>query len=469
MLDKFPKILHQGRPLVWDYRQKPTKDSLAFVRSILNEEQRERFLKKFSKLEMISEDSDLRFSSIVAKHYANPSSKLVVVGVTGSNGKSSTCLYGAQLASLCGKKSAVIGTIGVQVLRVGSTEFELQVETEVTSPDSPLLQQAFSKLHAMKVDIVFVEVSSHSLSLDRVGSVDFDQAIFLNLTQDHLDFHGDMEGYFSAKRLLFSKFLLESSKVKKSILINNEGDWGERLFNELEDTYDHCTSIASGFDIVSRSLGGMRLRLANVKDIIELPLFGDFNAFNFFTAFRSLGALGVESAPSLKEFAKKIRPARGRMQPVSVDGVGLSIVDYAHTPDALEKAILALRHFVPERGRLITVFGCGGDRDRSKRSVMGGIAARLSDFVVVTSDNSRTEDPKLIANDILSGVELGFKQIFVELDRAKAISIACEMASSKDVILVAGKGHENYQIIGTLKRHFDDVEVLKSVQKVDNT
>lgn len=463
MIEKFPDIEWQGQHLIWDYRQKAKNNSIVFLRKFLTNDQKEKILKTFPNLKVIQEDNQKRFSKIVSEFFSNPSSKLKVFGVTGSNGKSSTCYYGAQLCSLMGEKSAVIGSLGVLILKEGGVEIEETFDTGFTSPDTPQLHQAFKLLLDKNIKNVFMEVSSHALFLDRVGGVEFNAGVFLNLTRDHLDFHKNMKSYFEAKKLLFSKYLKESVKKNIGISINVSNQEGKEIYNEFHQYYhSQKFELKKDYKIVKRTLSGMTLKTKLFDEEFILPLFGDFNAENLMAALFSLHSLD-----KLKKFdinlLQSIVPLKGRMQKVpGVDRV--CIVDYAHAPDALEKALSSLRGFVPGGSNLWVVFGCGGDRDPGKRPIMGEISVRLSDRVVVTSDNPRSENPDKIIENILSGIPEDFRnKVTVQSDRKKAIEFACKTAAKDDIILIAGKGHENYQILGKNTIHFDDLEVAQEV------
>lgn len=460
MLTKFPEVFYNKKQLIWDYRQKViSQDAVLFIRNSLTIEQRELLKETFPSLPVIEETPRLIFSEIIAEHFNFPSKKMRLIGVTGSNGKSSTCYFGAQLAALSGEKSAVVGTLGIEVFEKNSAARVKRIETGFTSPDSPMLQMALDQLLHDQVRVVFMEVSSHSLALDRVGGVDFDAGVFLNLTQDHLDFHKTMDEYYQAKRLLFSKYLKSSSKNNIVGVFSSVDSFGEKLGQE---SFGYpCVSLneKKNIEILCRDLSGMGLRVDGKQ--INLKLFGDFNANNFFAAYKVLEQLVPGVKQKIFDFAPKLVPPKGRMQPVKTRGVGLAVVDYAHTPDALEKALMSLKSFVPASSKLYCVFGCGGNRDKTKRPQMGKIAAQLSDVVVVTSDNPRDEDPNEIIRDILEGINgVQGKSLLVEVDRKKAIEMACATAGASDVILVAGKGHEDYQIIKGVKSHFDDTEIL---------
>ncbi|MFM7550110.1 MAG: Mur ligase family protein, partial [Cyanobacteriota bacterium] len=310
--------------------------------------------------------------------------------------------------------------------------------------------------------IAAMEVSSHALDQQRVAGCRFAGAVFTNLTQDHLDYHPSMEAYFEAKALLFAEPLLAGGSV-----VNVDDPWGERLAERLALIgaspcwRSSLENLAVELTITHLELGGDGVRGQLVSPAgtgaFHTPLVGRFNLMNLLEAVGVLLQQGIPLAPLLEGLAS-FRGVPGRMERVRVgDGTGLPavLVDYAHTPDGLDNALAACRPFTA--GRLICVFGCGGDRDRSKRPQMGAIAARLADQVVVTSDNPRTEDPTRILEDVVAGIPTG-TDLRVEGDRAIAIAAAVAAARPEDLVLIAGKGHEDYQILGTTKVHFDDRE-----------
>ena len=336
------------------------------------------------------------------------------------------------------------------------------VTAQHTTAFADLLQAQLAQAVEAGAGIAAMEVSSHALDQQRVAGCRFAGAIFTNLTQDHLDYHPSMQAYFEAKALLFSPAFLGGGSV-----VNVDDPWGAQLADRLLAAGEApCwrSSLQSGhaeLTITDLELGsdGVRGRLVSPagEGRFHSPLVGRFNLMNLLQAVGALLQQGIPLEPLLDGLAG-FRGVPGRMERVQVgDGQGRPavLVDYAHTPDGLENALAACRPFT--RGRLICVFGCGGDRDRSKRPQMGAIAARLADQVVVTSDNPRTEDPQQILDDVVTGIPAGTR-VRVEADRATAIASAVAQAATDDLVLIAGKGHEDYQILGTTKIHFDDRE-----------
>jgi len=376
----------------------------------------------------------------------DPTSKMRVIGVTGTNGKTTTAWILRQALVRLGRNAAYLGTLGyldADGLRSG----------ENTTPFPVELWSLLSEAAEKGVTDFVLEASSHALQERRLAGVNFDTGVFLNLTQDHLDFHGSMDHYAAAKKLLFTEWASASSKSFVGIL-NQEDCVGSEWLRELP-----CRSLSfGGIDadllVAAQSVGVDRLsiefRLGDEGRLAEIPLGGAFNVENSGACVATL--LGLEY--SLEEACwamQEIKPSPGRFEPV-LGGKGVSVlVDYAHTPDALEQLLETVRELC--EGRLICVFGCGGDRDRSKRPKMGAAASKLADVVFVTSDNPRTEDAQGIVNDILVGMSGDY---MVELDRKTAIFAAIGSAEVGDVVVIAGKGHEDYQIIGRKKEWFDD-------------
>ena len=401
---------------------------------------------------VIVDDSRKAMAHAAARFHGNPSADFSLVGVTGTNGKTTTTYLVEQIARAAGKRTGVIGTVGVEI--AGARE-----KAEHTTPESPDLQRTFARMRDAGCDVVAMEVSSHALDLLRTWGTTFAVTAFSNLTQDHLDYHHTFEAYFEAKALLFSR----DYPAKRVICIDDK--WGRELLRRCSAADDWV--ITTGFD-ASAQIHPISVEYAPDCTSVELdvrgrrvsftyPLVGRFNVSNIMCAFGIGKALGFEN----DDIARALQAAPqvpGRLERVhaKADG-GVSVfVDYAHTPDALSKAISSIKALTS--GRTIVVFGCGGNRDASKRSIMGR-AALDADFAVVTSDNPRNENPADIIDDILGGMGAGEGRYEVQPDRRAAIARAIQLASPGDAVLVAGKGHEDYQIIGSEVRHFDDREV----------
>ncbi len=403
--------------------------------------------------------------------FDNPSAKHRSVGITGPNGKTTSAPLIAEVLRAGGLSSGIIGTLGVQYNEVSR-------ETGFTTPESVELLRLLQEMVDAGVAGVVMEVSSHALSQRRVAGVEFDVGVFTNLTQDHLDYHESLDAYFEAKALLFRRNLKETGVG----VVNLDDPRVATLM--APGMVGFSTRADSGAAVWLKderhNAEGMMLQIETPRGVCALrsSLVGDFNVENILAAV----ATGVALDVSLDQIAAgvgRVPAVPGRLERVSVEGgasLPLVLVDYAHTPDALEKALKALRGIT--KGRLICVFGCGGDRDASKRGPMGAACAAHADWSVVTSDNPRTEDPETIAAAVVEGLEVagarrgsvalqgGYE---VELERERAIELAIESAGEGDCVLIAGKGHEQYQIIGKEKRWFDDreqgYEVLKSLNE----
>ena len=382
-----------------------------------------------------------------------PKASLVkLVGITGTNGKTTTTYLIESVLHHAGVTPGVIGTINTRY-----PGFELS--SPVTTPGPIDLFELLGKMQLAGVKACIMEVSSHALDQGRIAGLIFDYAVFTNLSQDHLDYHKDMESYFIAKKQLFDQYL------KGQAIINMDDPHGRKLSEGLSGhvTYGMPdTADIHPRDFISTPQGiTLRLMSPTGELTIKSLLRGEMNAYNIMASVGVCQAMGIDNAQIISGI-EDLRVVPGRMEAVE-NGYGLNIiVDFAHTPDALLTALRSARQFT--KGRLLTVFGCGGDRDRTKRPIMGDIATKLSDFTIVTSDNPRTEDPLAIINDILKGINNSTKTA-VEPDRAAAIKLAIESMSVDDCLLIAGKGHENYQIIGTKKRAFDDKTCVRQCLK----
>ncbi len=391
---------------------------------------------------------------IAAKLYGQPSRALHMVGVTGTNGKTTTSWLAAQLARSMGKSCGVIGTLG-------ATLGDDVGEAANTTPDAVSLQRQLSDWRDRNVACVCMEVSSHALVQGRVNGVDFETAVFTNLSRDHLDYHGTMAAYGRAKLQLFVTQGLAHA------VVNLDDAFSAELLSMIEGNTRVLTYSASGnpaADVVISDTkfhrGGVTAQLCSPWGSGEFssPLAGDFNLANLAAAISAV-ALITNDFAALLLAVEKLIAVPGRMQLIPNNRDLQLVVDYAHTPDALEHALQALRPHVS--GRLITVFGCGGDRDSGKRAIMGRIASNLSDLSIVTSDNPRSEDPLLIMRDIEAGCSGDYTLV---VDRAEAITKALREAQAGDCVLVAGKGHEDYQIVAGQRLHFSDEEqVLRAL------
>ncbi len=409
-------------------------------------------------------DTRKALAILASKFFEEPSKRVRLIGVTGTNGKTTTVhMIAACLRSL-GRRVATMGTMGA------STDEGGQFDLPHTTPEAPLIQRYLHMFACGGIQDVVMEVSSHALSQDRVLGCAFDAAVFTNLTQDHLDYHGDMESYFSAKALLFTEYARYALKVGKGFAaaINADDPYGRRLLS-----IRHCKVISYGLsdecDVYASDVRMQRthtdivvsIRPLGIQSIhIRMPLIGMFNVYNALAALSTLVALNEDVTCAVNAL-EQFTPPKGRLEPIDEGQPFTVLIDYAHTPDGLLQALRTLKP-IKDGGRLIVVFGCGGDRDKTKRPKMGRIASVEGDIVIVTSDNPRSEDPMVIIEQILSGVELTERhKVIVEPDRRKAIFKAIGMAQCGDIVLIAGKGHETYQIIGQRRIPFDDGEVAR--------
>jgi UDP-N-acetylmuramoyl-L-alanyl-D-glutamate--2,6-diaminopimelate ligase len=411
------------------------------------------------KITIISlDDIRSKIGIIAAKFYGNPTKEMSVVGVTGTNGKTSCTQFIAKSLQALGQSCGVIGTLGMGL------PDEL-ISTVNTTPDAITLQWQFAKFKKQNIKTVAMEVSSHGLEQKRVEGINFKIAVFTNLTHEHLDSHHDMENYFAAKKKLFLWPNLQYA------VINVDDPYGRRLLQEVPSSVNSYAYSVSGQDLslniptvkssdVSLDRNGFSAKIISPwgEGVIQSSLLGVFNLSNLLAVFTTLMLLGVEFEEAFKSLSL-LKPFAGRMQSYGGGKFPLIVVDYAHTPDALENALAALREHC--HGKLWCVFGCGGDRDRGKRPIMGQIAERLSDNIIITDDNPRNEDPEQIVKDIVAGLLCPWAAE-IEHDRRTAITHAINNAGPQDVILIAGKGHENYQIIGNEKIPFNDADVVLS-------
>jgi len=397
------------------------------------------------------DDLHARLGEIAARYYGHPSRALRIVGVTGTNGKTSTVQLITQALSRLGRSAASIGTLGAGLY--GALD-----EGERTTPDAISVQRLLARFRDQGATHVAMEVSSHALEQGRVGAVGFEVAAFTNLTRDHLDYHGTMEAYGAAKAKLFAL------PGVKAAAVNVDDAFGSALADRLPNgmrilrTSIGGTTDVSAADVVTSAEGlCFELRTPWGTHAIRSALLGRFNVANLLVVAACLGALG-EPFARIVEAVEALTPVNGRMNRLGGDGRHpLVVVDYAHTPDALEQALTALRAHCA--GRLVCVFGCGGERDAGKRPQMGAIAERLADVAIVTDDNPRGENGDLIVAQIRAGMQ---RAATVERDRAAAIGLAIAQAGADDVVLIAGKGHETYQEGAAGKRPFDDLAVARA-------
>ena len=406
-------------------------------------------------------------SHIADRFYDQPSAAMSVIGVTGTNGKTSCTQLIAQALRLLGKSCGVIGTLGNSLGFASDNKINAQdnknTGSGLTTPDPIALQAQLAQWRDQHVQYTAMEVSSHGLAQGRVSGMRFRGAVFTNLTRDHLDFHGTMAEYGAAKARLFDMPELEFA------VINRDDTFGAAL---IEKVREHLTVLDYSMHedaSIAIAPASAEFHAHGVRATVQTPwgdialrshLLGDFNLSNLLAVIGVLGQLQIPSA-AIAALLPQLDPIAGRMQRVAADGDIEVVVDYAHTPDALEHALAASRRHC--RGNLWCVFGCGGDRDAGKRPLMGAVAARLADSIVLTSDNPRGENPQRILDQIAAGIDVPqAANVMIESDRATAISLAIRRAQPGDMVLLAGKGHEDYQLIGAEIRPFNDVMVARA-------
>ena len=402
----------------------------------------------------IVRDSRAAMAHAAVRLYEDPTADLRVIGITGTNGKTTTAFLVRHILEHAGIQTGLLGTVKRVVGGVDEP-------VERTTPEAIDLQATFRRMADAGDRACAMEVSSHALSLNRVDGIRFAVGAFTNLTQDHLDFHADMEDYFLAKRRLFQ------GERAQRLVVNVDDPYGDRLAAE----FDVIAFSASGDDRadlraldLSFDAAGSRFTLATADGQVdvELPLPGRFNVENALGAIACVLALGIGLQDAVGALADAER-VPGRFEPVDEGQSFAVLVDYAHTPDSLENVLESARQVTPEGSRLICVFGCGGDRDRDKRPQMGAIADRLADVAIVTSDNPRSEDPAAIIEEIRAGMGSGGSRIEVDADRRAAIALALADAEPRDTVVIAGKGHEQGQEFEHgRKLPFDDREVARS-------
>lgn len=388
--------------------------------------------------------------------YAEPSTKLNVIGVTGTNGKTTVTHLIQKLYEEFDQKCALIGTLGNKLS--GNDPYQ---DAKHTTPQAPELQDFLYYVNEKCIDNVVMEVSSHSLVQHRVDYVDFNGAVFTNLTQDHLDYHITMDNYFKAKAKLFADLVTGDFAV-----LNADDEYFEKFKETITPTVSTYTyGIKNNADIMAKNIEFGKLGakftccIQNKEYDINLSMNGLFSVYNVLAALSTAVALNFDIEKSIK-ILESISGVAGRFEIVKSEPI--VIVDYAHTPDGLENVLKTAREITPKDGKLICIFGCGGDRDTTKRPKMGTIAEKLADKVIITSDNPRSENPQQIITDILAGFK-STSDVIVEPDRELAIKEAQKLANVNDVVLIAGKGHEDYQILAEETIHFDDREKVKEI------
>ncbi|MFZ1888320.1 MAG: UDP-N-acetylmuramoyl-L-alanyl-D-glutamate--2,6-diaminopimelate ligase [Candidatus Binataceae bacterium] len=409
----------------------------------------------------------LLMGAAASRFFGAPSERLDLIGITGTSGKTTTTYLLASILEAAGHSAGIIGTVGVFVR-------QNKIYSGLTTPESIDIESALARMEREGVRHVAAEVSSMGIAEGRVDALNFRAAVFTNLGRDHLDDHGTMENYFAAKLRLFTEILPRSNRGDIFAVARGDDPYGRRVL-AAAPTRKISFGLASGFDVYpqgySASADGIRATILALGKKIEFtsPLVGEFNLINILGASAVSVALGIEPE-AVAEGVRRCPGAPGRMEAVPARAGVLVLVDYAHKPDALEAVLSAARKFT--RGRVICVFGCGGDRDRGKRPIMGGLAARLADLPIITSDNPRSENPSAIIAEIEIGlrsalIEPGVcaKDYRVEPDRGAAIALALGISEPGDTVIVAGKGHENYQLVGDRVLAFDDRIVIGEIAR----
>ncbi|MBR2525744.1 UDP-N-acetylmuramoyl-L-alanyl-D-glutamate--2,6-diaminopimelate ligase [bacterium] len=407
--------------------------------------------------QIIVDSTRHKIADLADAFYQSPSKSINLIGVTGTNGKTTVTHLIQKIFEHEDKRCAIIGTLGYKL-----NSKDLYREAKFTTPQAPELQRI---LHQIKfnnhIDNIAMEVSSHSLEQRRVGNCDFKGAVLTNLTQDHLDYHITMDNYFDAKSILFKNL-----KEGYFAVINADDEYAQKFINIVpEGVKIYTYGIKNNADVMAENIDftsdGAKFELKNSDINVSLHMNGMFSVYNVLAAITTAFAMGIDLKSAVKSL-ENVYGVAGRFE--IVHKKPMVIVDYAHTPDGLENVLRAGREIIPQGGNLICLFGCGGDRDATKRPKMGAIAEKLADKVIVTSDNPRSEDPEQIISDIMTGFQsVDSDRVIVESDRGKAIALLKNISNEKDVVIVAGKGHEDYQILKDKTIHFDDREEVKKV------
>ena len=399
---------------------------------------------------ILVENTDRALGLLASKWYGEPSKELTLVGVTGTNGKTTIATLLYKLVRALGHKAGLLSTV------VNYIDNEAITATH-TTPDAIALNSLLRRMVDAGCEYAFMEVSSHSIAQERIAGLDFDGALFTNLTRDHIDYHKTFDNYRDTKKRLFD------SLKKSAFAITNKDDKNGLVMTQncqaAVSTYSTRSLADYKAQILEEGFDGMLLHINNRE--VFVPLVGRFNVSNLLCIYGAALSLGFSETDVLCVLST-LRPVNGRFETIHSPKGWTAIVDYAHTPDAVDNVIQTIREIKKEGARLITVVGCGGNRDKGKRPMMAQIAKRGSEQLILTSDNPRNEDPKEILKDMTDGLNTDeLRSTLVIEDRAAAIQTACTLAQANDVILIAGKGHEDYQIIQGVKHHFDDHEEVK--------
>lgn len=441
------------------------KDAVQRGASTLVVEDKTQIPQEFTGFTLEVPDARKALDILASRFYWDPGQELFCVGVTGTNGKTSITYLIESILNQAGHRTAVMGTVNHHM---GEKIFE----SELTTPDPIALQKRLKEFKELGATAVALEISSHALDQKRADSVPFNAVIYSNLTRDHLDYHGSMENYFQAKQRLFTDLMETSSKFPTFAIVNLADSWGRKLWvHEKTELLTYGTRESDlRFEILEINFSYTRFRLITPwsKNEVKLPLCGVHNVLNALAAAGAGVAAGVKWDLIIKGL-ENFPGVPGRLQMVPNTKDRHVLVDYAHSPDALEnvlKSLTEVRKVRKSKSRIHLVFGCGGDRDKGKRPLMAQMALKYADSIIVTSDNPRTEDPQKIIDDIVAQISVSDKnRIQICIDRGQAIQDSLKASQPDDVVLIAGKGHENYQIIGTEKKPFSDFETAQQVLK----
>jgi UDP-N-acetylmuramoyl-L-alanyl-D-glutamate--2,6-diaminopimelate ligase len=403
-------------------------------------------------------DSSKSLGIVASNFFDNPSEKLKLVGITGTNGKTTCATLLYDLYRLMGYSTGLISTVHIKILHK-------TIPATHTTPNAIRINELLSQMVIEGCSHVFMEVSSHALDQNRVSGLSFDIGVYTNISRDHLDYHPTLNDYIGAKKKLFN-----SLKNDALAIVNFDDPYGEEMLRDI-NAKPFSYGLKGDFDfkgkIVENNISGLSVEIDGFE--MTSRLIGEFNAYNLLVVFAVAKSLG-EEALTVLTIISNLKAPDGRFEYIVSPSNVTAVIDYAHTPDALENVLKTLVSLKSDKEKIFTVFGCGGDRDKGKRPLMGEISSVYSDRVIVTSDNPRSEKPSEIIKEIVSGIPKSkSSKVLTVQDRRQAIKVACELAESGDVILIAGKGHEKYQIIRDEKLHFDDlettIEIFKQIQQ----
>ena len=403
-------------------------------------------------------DSSKSLGIVASNFFDNPSEKLKLVGITGTNGKTTCATLLYDLYRLMGYKTGLLSTVNIKILHK-------TIPSTHTTPNAIRINELLSQMVREGCSHVFMEVSSHALDQNRVSGLSFDIGVYTNISRDHMDYHPTLNDYIGAKKKLFS-----SLKNDAIAIVNLDDPYGEEMVRDVI-AKPLSYGLKGDFDfkgkIIENNISGLSIEIDGFE--MTSRLIGEFNAYNLLVVYAVAKSLG-EDALTVLTIISNLKAPDGRFEYIVSPTNITAVIDYAHTPDALENVLKTLVSLKSDKEKILTVFGCGGDRDKGKRPLMGEISSVYSDKVIVTSDNPRSEKPSEIIKEIVSGIPKSkSSKVLTVQERKQAIKVACELAESGDVILIAGKGHEKYQIIGDEKLHFDDlettIEIFKQIQQ----